>query len=61
MYDSTSKKIVSVNQFKWDSEVYTINSSDHHLYFDNPEEFTDAIILDIKNHMQIQESNGGRY
>ena len=29
------------------SEVYFITNSDHHMYFDNPEEFANLIIEDI--------------
>ena len=30
------------------SAVYTVNDSDHHMYFDNPEEFARLIIADIE-------------
>jgi pimeloyl-ACP methyl ester carboxylesterase len=31
------------------SHVYIISDSDHHMYFDNPEEFANKILYDLKN------------
>eukprot|EP00347_Sterkiella_histriomuscorum_P017551 403348908 len=31
------------------SHVYIVNKSDHHMYFDNPEEFVDLIIKDVQD------------
>lgn len=51
MYDDAAYAIINANQFKSESQLYIITSSDHHLYLDNPEEFTNMIIQDIKHHL----------
>ena len=38
------KRVVERNQFKDISRVYVVSNSDHHMYLDNPEEFSRLII-----------------
>lgn len=41
--------IIDNNPFKGtQSKFYELNSSDHHMYFDNPSEFAFLIISDLK-------------
>ena len=48
--------VVSKNPFKGThSKVYLITNSDHHMYFDNPEEFVETMIEDLSNLNEIEE------
>ncbi len=50
MYTEAGQKIVNKNPHKGTkSHVYIIKDSDHHLYFDNPQEFVEKIIEDLQN------------
>eukprot|EP00349_Pseudokeronopsis_sp_Brazil_P002541 CAMPEP_0202959118 /NCGR_PEP_ID=MMETSP1396-20130829/3395_1 /ASSEMBLY_ACC=CAM_ASM_000872 /TAXON_ID= /ORGANISM="Pseudokeronopsis sp., Strain Brazil" /LENGTH=94 /DNA_ID=CAMNT_0049677551 /DNA_START=721 /DNA_END=1005 /DNA_ORIENTATION=- len=42
--------IIDNNPFKGVlSHVYVVSNSDHHMYFDNAEEFSDLILKDLEN------------
>ena len=50
MLTDSGQKIVDHNPFKGEhSHVFIIENSDHHLYFDNPEGFVEAIKKDLSN------------
>ena len=50
MQNDAGDLIVSTNRYvNKHSHVYIIENSDHHLYFDNPKDFADAIIKDLSN------------
>ena len=42
--------VVSKNKYRGThSHVHFVKNSDHHMYFDNPEDFASKIILDLSN------------
>ena len=49
MDEQAGLRVVSKNRYAASklSEVYFITNSDHHMYFDNPDEFAGLIINDI--------------
>ena len=50
MLTDSGQKIVDHNPFKGEhSHVFIIEKSDHHLYFDNPEGFVEALKKDLSN------------
>lgn len=49
MDEKAGRRIVAKNMYADAlSHVYVVNSSDHHMYIDNPEEFARLIIHDIE-------------
>jgi pimeloyl-ACP methyl ester carboxylesterase len=57
MLTDAGQKIVDANVFKGiHSNVFIIEKSDHHLYFDNPEGFVHAIRKDLKNVGDIKKT-----
>lgn len=50
MYSASGDIIVNRNPFKGThSNVYIVEKSDHHMYFDNPEDFANKILIDLSN------------
>jgi pimeloyl-ACP methyl ester carboxylesterase len=58
MLTDSGQKIVDNNPFKDEhSHVFIIERSDHHLYFDNPEGFVEAIKKDLSNQHLIHKKS----
>jgi pimeloyl-ACP methyl ester carboxylesterase len=56
MYNPGGDIIVNKNPFKGThSHVYIIQNSDHHMYFDNPEEFAETILNDLSNLKDLEK------
>ena len=50
MYTPAGEKLLQKNPYyNTHSKVYIIENSDHHMYFDNPQEFANKILLDLNN------------
>ena len=49
MYSPAGGEVVKKNPYKDHSHVHIVQNSDHHMYFDNPEEFVDLILKDLAN------------
>ena len=48
MDETAGRRVLSKNIYEGKlSHLYTIDKSDHHMYFDNPEEFARLIIHDV--------------
>ena len=48
MDEHSGRRVVEKNTYKDKlSHVYIVNKSDHHMYFDNPEEFAKLIVYDV--------------
>lgn len=61
MLAAGGQRIVDKNPFKdTHSHVYIIENSDHHLYFDNPVGFVEAIFKDLENVNEITKKCDAR-
>lgn len=50
--------VVSKNPFKGvHSHVHIVDNSDHHMYFDNPEDFSNKILKDLENLNDIEKDS----
>jgi len=53
------RRVVAANRFSQDhgpSQVYIVEDSDHHMYLDNPEDFAELIIEDMKRYLSYEEA-----
>lgn len=50
MDHKAGRRVIEKNRYSESklSVVYTVHDSDHHMYFDNPEDFARLIIMDIE-------------
>eukprot|EP00347_Sterkiella_histriomuscorum_P016994 403351067 len=56
MMQEGGNAVVDKNPYKGThSNIYIINNSDHHMYFDNPEEFAQKILQDLENLTEFEQ------